>query len=34
MEKLFTALKTRSVEEVKKVFRETGVSPIVCNEVQ
>ena len=33
MEKLFEALKTESVEEVKKVFKETNVSPIVCNEV-
>ena len=34
MEKLFAALKTGSVEEVKRVFKETDVSPTVCNEVQ
>ena len=33
MEKLFAALKTGLVEEVKKVFKETNISPTVCNEV-
>ena len=33
MEELFTALKTRLVEEVKRVFKETDISPTVCNEV-
>ena len=33
MEELFAVLMTGSVEEVKKVFKETAVSPTVCNEV-
>ena len=33
MKELFAALKTGLVEEVKRVFKETDISPMVCNEV-
>ena len=33
MESLFAAIKTGSVEEVKKVLKETDISLTVCNEV-
>ena len=33
MKELFAALKTGLVEEVKRVFKETDISPTVCDEV-
>lgn len=33
MEKLFVVLKTGSVEEVKKVIKETNISPTICDKV-
>ena len=33
MKELFAALKAGLVEEVKRVFKETDISPTVCDEV-
>ena len=33
MEELFAAVKSGSVDEVKRIISETGLPPTVCNEV-